>query len=185
MDKNILFFKTFLKYPKEIGSITPSSKFLIHELLKNINFKNATCIVEYGPGTGCITLEILKKARKDAKIFCFEINKKLYTYLKENIKDERLIIFNDSAENIRKHLKKYKISKVDYVISGMPFSTIPKNKKHLIIQETKSTLKTNGKFVIYQFLNNFRKYLYGYFPNISTRWIPLNIPPVFVYVCEK
>ena len=185
MDKNILFFKTFLKDPKEIGSIIPSSRFLIKDLLKNIDFKNATCIVEYGPGTGCITLEILKKARKDAKIFCFEINKKLYKYLKENIKDERLIIINESAENIKKSLKKHKISKVDYVVSGMPFSTIPDNKKHIIIQETKSALKANGKFVIYQFLNNFKNHLSSYFSKISTGYVTLNIPPCFVYICEK
>ena len=185
MNKNILFFQTFLKSPKEVGSIIPSSKFLIKELLKNIDFKNASCIVEYGPGTGCITSEILKKARKDAKIFCFETNKKFCIYLKEKIKDERLKIINDSAENIKKNLKKYNVHNVDYVVSGMPFSTIPNNKKHLIIQETKSMLKTNGKFVIYQFLNNFKKYLRNYFSKISAGYVPLNIPPCFVYVCEN
>ena len=185
MDEKLLFFSAFVKHPKQIGSVIPSSRFLTREILKNIDFKNAKYIAEYGPGTGCVTIEILKKARKDAKIFCFEINKKFCKYLKENIKDERLVIINDSAENIKKHLCNYNITKVDYVVSGMPFSTLPKGKKHFIIQETKTTLKTNGKFVIYQFLNNFKKYLNGYFSKISTSYIPLNIPPCFVYVCEK
>jgi phospholipid N-methyltransferase len=185
VDGKILFFSTFLKYPKEIGSVVPSSKFLINELLKNIDFKNARCIAEYGPGTGCITSEILKRARKDAKILCFEINKKFCNYLRKNIKDERLVIINDSAENIKKNLKKLNIAKVDYVVSGLPFSTLPNNKKSIIIEETKNTLKNEGKFVIYQFLNNFKKYLYNHFSKISISFIPLNIPPCFVYVCEK
>ena len=185
MDDKLLFFSAFVKHPKEIGSVIPSSKFLIKEVLKNIDFENARYIVEYGPGTGCITSEILKRARKDAKILCFETNKKFCTYLKNKIKDGRFIIINDSAENIKKHIKKFGIQNIDYVISGLPFSALPSSKKNAIIKETKSTLKYKGKFVIYQFLNNFKKHLYRYFSSISTKFVPLNIPPCFVYTCEK
>ena len=185
MDEKILFFSNFLKYPKEIGSIVPSSRFLINELLKNINFENASAIVEYGPGTGCITAEILKRARWDAKLLCFETNKKFCRYLRNKIKDERLIIVNDSAENVNIYLKKFKIREIDCVISGLPFSMLPDYTKNIIINETKNTLKSNGKFVIYQFLNNIGKYLCSYFSKISTRFVPLNLPPCFVYICEK
>lgn len=185
MEGKLLFFTTFFKYPKEVASVMPSSKFLIKELLKNINFENASCIVEYGPGTGCITKEILKKAKKEAKIFCFEINNKFCKYLREIIKDDRLVVINDSPENIKKYLKRHKIPKVDYVVSGIPFSAIPKDKKSIIIQETKNTLKTNGKFILYQFLNNVKKHLSSNFSKISIRFVPLNIPPSYVYVCER
>lgn len=185
MDDKILFFSTFLKYPKEIGSVIPSSKFLIGKLLDNINFDKAKCIVEYGPGTGCITTEILKRAGKDCKILCFEINKNMYDYLKKSLKDERLILINDSAENIKMHIKNLKIKKVEYVISGLPFSNLSKHKKIIIIKETKNSLKNDGKFVVYQFVSNVRKNLSYYFSKISTKFIPLNLPPMFVYVCEK
>lgn len=185
MDEKILFFSTFIKYPKEIGSVVPSSKFLIKEILKNIDFKTARYIAEYGPGTGGITSEILKMARKDARILCFETNKKFCDYLRESVKDKRLIVINDSAENIKKYLKKFSIPKIDYVISGLPFSSLSINKKCIIMEETKSTLKDDGKFVIYQFLNNFKKHLYNYFSKISMKFVPLNIPPCFVYTCEK
>jgi|SRR3989338_455625 len=185
MESKMLFFSTFVKHPKQIGSVTPSSRFLTREILKNIDFENAKYIAEYGPGTGCMTTEILKRARKDAKVLCFETNKKFCSYLKENIKDERLIIINDSAENIKKYLEKFNISKIDYIVSGLPFSTLSKNKKNIIIKETKSTLKYEGKFVVYQYLNNFKKYLYKYFSNISTTFVLVNVPCAFVYVCEK
>ena len=185
MDEKLLFFSAFIEYPKEIGSIVPSSKFLINEVLKNIDFENARYIAEYGPGTGRITTEILKKARKDAKILCFEVNKKFCGYLRRKINDKRLIIINDSAENIKKYFKRFNISKIDYIISGLPFSVLPDNEKLIIIEETKNMLRKYGKFVVYQYLNNFKKYLYNYFSNISTKFVPLNIPPCFVYVCEK
>lgn len=186
MEDKLLFFSTFIEYPKEIGSIVPSSKFLIDEVLKNIDFKNAKCIVEYGAGTGRMTTEILKKARNDARILCFEINGKFYSYLNKKIKDKRVTIIKDSAENIKSYLKKFNIQKVDYVISGLPFTNLSPEKKYIIIEKTRSTLKNNGKFVVFQFvLNSFKKYLYKYFSNISTKFVPLNIPPCFVYVCEK
>lgn len=186
MNGKILFFSAFLEAPKKIGSVVPSSKFLVNEILDNIDFKNARCIAEYGPGTGCITNEILKRARKDAKILCFEINKKFCTYLRKNIGDKRLIIINDSAENVRKYLKKFNIAKMDYVVSGLPFTSLSLNKKHFIIKQTKNTLKDNGKFVLFQFfLNNFKKYIKNYFSRISIKFVPLNIPPCFVYVCKK
>ncbi len=186
MDEKILFFSAFIKCPKEIGSVAPSSRFLVEDMLKNIDFKNAKYIVEYGPGTGRMTTEILKRARKDAKILCFEINKRFCSYLRENINDNRVIIINDSAENIKKYLKKYKISRIDYVVSGLPFTNLNLNKKHIIIEKTKDALKTNGNFLVYQFiLNNFKKHLSKYFPKISIKFVPLNLPPCFLYICEK
>lgn len=185
MDQRLLFLSSFIRYPKEIGSVMPSSKFLVNELMKNIDFDNAKCIVEYGPGTGSITSEILKKSRKDAKILCFEINRKFCNYLRKNIGDKRLTVINDSAENIKKYLKKFGISKVDCIVSGLPFSTLSDNKKSRIINETKGTLKSSGKFVVYQFLNSFKRHLNNYFSKISTKFVALNIPPCFVYICEK
>ncbi len=186
MEDKLLFFSAFMRYPKEIGSVVPSSKFLTDEILKNIDFKKAKYIAEYGPGTGRMTKEILKRARKDVKLLCFEINKKFCIYLRKNIKDKRLIIINDSAENVNKYIKKFNIPKIDYVISGLPFTNLKIDKKYQIIKETKNTLKTNGKFLVFQFfLNNFKKYLHYYFSDISIKFVPLNIPPCFVYVCEK
>lgn len=185
MDQRLLFFSAFIRYPKEIGSVMPSSKFLVKELMRNIDFDNAKCIVEYGPGTGSITSEILRKSRKDAKILCFEINRKFCNYLRKNIKDGRLIVINDSAENIKKYLNNLGISKVDYIVSGLPFSTLSDNKKSMIIKETRCTLKSSGKFLVYQFLSSFKRHLNNYFSKISTRFVALNIPPCFVYICEK
>lgn len=185
MDDKLLFFSTFIKYPREIGSVVPSSKFLIKEILKNIDFKTAKHIVEYGAGTGCITIELLKRSRPGAKILCLERNKKFCKFLKDNIKDKRLIVINDSAENIKKYLKKFNIGKVDYIVSGLPFSSLKPYEKYVILEEAKNNLRNNGKFVVYQFLSNLRKYVNYYFSKISIKFVPLNLPPCFVYVCEK
>jgi len=187
--ERLIFLGTFLKNPKEIGSITPSSKFLKKSMLKNVDFDKAKYIVEYGSGTGIFTKEILKNARKDSVVLGFEINKKFYRYLKNNLKDPRLIIINDSAENIKKYLGLYNISRIDYVLSSLPFSHLPSRKTDRIIRVTKEILIQSGKLILYRHLhaysNNFNRHLKNYFSNISTNLVLLNIPPSFVCICQK
>ena len=185
MDENAMFLSAFIKNPKEIGSVIPSSRFLVKELIRSIDFKSAKCIVEYGPGTGCVTKEILKRAGKDCKLICFEINRKMHSHLLRNIKDERMVLINDSAENVKNHLSRLGIGKVDYIVSGIPFSNLPKNKKYSIVKETERNLKNGGKFMLYQYFTNFKAHLRSSFSKISTSFMPLNIPPCFVHVCEK
>ncbi len=186
MDDKLLFFSNFMKSPKETGSVVPSSRFLIDKMLMNIDFKRATCIVEYGPGTGCVTSEILRRARKDARILCFEINKKFCGHLRKSINDDRVLVINDGAENVNKYLRKFKIAHADCVISGLPFTNLRLDAKHSIIKETKNTLRANGKFVTYEYiLISLKKHLKHYFSKISMKFVPLNMPPCFVFVCEK
>jgi len=57
-DGNVLLFvRNFFRHPRMLGSIVPSSRFLIKQLLEPINFGRARVIVEYGPGVGVITAE--------------------------------------------------------------------------------------------------------------------------------
>ncbi|MDE2262321.1 MAG: methyltransferase, partial [Gammaproteobacteria bacterium] len=56
----LLFARNFFRHPRMLGSIVPSSRFLIRQLLAPIDWSAARVIVEYGPGVGCITAEILR-----------------------------------------------------------------------------------------------------------------------------
>ena len=60
MGEKITFFKNFIKKPKQIGSITPSSNYLSKKMVEQIDFNNAETILELGPGTGCYTRENFK-----------------------------------------------------------------------------------------------------------------------------
>ena len=183
MDEKLLFFCNFFKNPKEIGAVVPSSRFLIKEMLKSVDFEKAKYIAEYGPGTGRITTEILNRARGDAKVLCFEVNKKFCKHLRSNIKDERLVVINDSAEVINKHIKKLGIDRLDYVICSLPFYTLGKYVKDNIINETKKALGSRSNFISYRYLPIIDRNMNKYFPRISTKLVMLNIPPTWVDIC--
>ena len=185
MKDHLLLLSNFIKKPKETGAVAPSSKFLTGEIIKNIDFKYSSNIVELGPGLGTFTKAILKKANPDAKLFCFEVNKKFCSHLNKNIIDERLVVINASAEKISHNLKKFNVKKADSIISGLPFLNFPESKKQAILQEIKNSLNDNGKFILFQYTNGLSNLLQSYFSKVGRKFVPLNIPFAFVYICEK
>ncbi len=120
------FIKQYIKNPKTVGAVAPSSEKLAHKMVEDINFLNASCIVEYGPGTGVFTEKILDK-KKDSTIFiAIEYNEDFYKILKEKFKNRtNFVLINDSAENLKEHLNKYNIDKVDYIVSDFHLQVYP------------------------------------------------------------
>src|SRR5260370_24819116 len=64
----LLFARNFFRHPRMLGSIVPSSRFLITQLLEPVDWAQARVIVEYGPGVGGLTAEILRRLRPDASL---------------------------------------------------------------------------------------------------------------------
>src|SRR5262245_20543775 len=106
-----------------LGSVIPSSRFLIDAVLEPIDWPRASIIVEYGPGVGTITGEILKRMLPTAKLIIIEMNKELVGYLRETFNDPRLVVIDGSAANVRKVLAEHGYENADYIISGIPLGS--------------------------------------------------------------
>src|SRR6266850_5591880 len=81
----ILFARNFLKYPQMLGSVIPSSPFLVNQLLARFDWGRASVVVEYGPGVGNITREVLKRMRPDAVLVAIELNPDFVRFLRAEI----------------------------------------------------------------------------------------------------
>src|SRR5712664_2210613 len=79
----LLFARNFFRHPRMLGSIVPSSRFLIKQL-EPIDWAQARVIVEYGPGVGGITAEILRRMRPDASLIVIEINAEFVRFLRSS-----------------------------------------------------------------------------------------------------
>lgn len=159
----------------------PSSQFLTDKILAPIDFENARVIVEYGAGVGNISIEILRRMRRDAKLVVFELNEDLAEFLKTEYNDERLIASGRSAADVTDVLKQYHLGKADYIISGVPFSTMPPEVSEEIVRATKEVLKPNGKFLIYQFRTKVLEFLKPHFKHIERNFEFVNVPPIRVF----
>ena len=181
INERLIFLKLFLENPKEIGSITPSSRFLLDAMVSKIDFETAKCIVEYGPGTGSITRILLNKSRKDCNIVVFEKNKKLADYLKKRFSDRRLVVVNSNAESSQKYLERFKI-KADYVVCSIPLALLDKKQKIKILAAAKNILNDEGLYVsyLYLFSLNALKESKAYMKNLNCDFIFLNLPPAIV-----
>ncbi len=182
MKKTYDFFSEFLKQGKNIGSITPSSKFLVKKMIEPVDFNKARIIVEFGPGTGVITLEILKNMSENTKLIVFEINDEFVEQLKE-IPDTRMEIINDNAENIETHLKERGIEKVDYVISSIPLAMIPKKTEYAILNSVKNILNPDGALIQFQYSLASLKKLKEIF-DVKIDFTSMNFPPACIFTCK-
>lgn len=164
----------------------PSSRFLIKRMLNSIDFSKNNILIEFGPGNGIITKEILKKLTPNSKIICFELNTNFVNHLNK-IEDDRIIIINKSADKIKEELIKLGIHKIDYCISSLPLTNIPNNIGISILKKTNYLLKPTGLFIQYQYSLTFLKKLKNIFSNqnVSIQFEMLNFPPAFVYICKK
>lgn len=179
-----MFFLEYIKNPRNVGAIKASSKYLADEMMKTIDFKNARCIVEYGPGTGVFTEKILARAQEDTIIILIEINKEFYNIL-SNLYSHKanVIVLNESAEEIDKILDKYSIDHVDYVISGLPFASLPEAVSNTILTKTREIIKSKGEFIIFQYTLMRANYIRKFFNKINHRRVMRNIPPAYVLNC--
>ena len=132
-----------IKNIKTTGTITPSSKNLVRRLLAPIDFASARCIVELGPGNGCVTQSLLKRMSKDCVLICLEVNNEFVAQL-NRVEDSRLHVYNACASSIREILNELNFVEADYVVSSLPLSLIDDDvvKNILAVSYTHLTLPT-------------------------------------------
>ena len=119
------FLRGFIKNPVMVGSIIPSSKVLIEKMLRPVDWENTKLFVEYGPGVGTFTRPVLERLASDAHLVTIDTNPDFTRYLRESIDDPRLVPVTGSAADVEKILEDRGLGKADYVLSGLPFSTLP------------------------------------------------------------
>lgn len=171
------FFIEYLKHPKEIGSVTPSSHFLTNAMLHNVDWMNARTVVELGPGDGVMTKSILQRLNRDTQLVVFETNPVCAAALRE-INDDRLRVQESSAWDIEKHVTQ---GSVDAVISGIPLSNFSHEETRVLARSIKEVLRPGGIYVQFQYLPLRLADVRAVFPQVRTTWEVRNIPPACVY----
>ncbi|GFZ30063.1 SAM-dependent methyltransferase [Clostridium zeae] len=184
--KIIKFLLQYIRSPRTIGAVAPSSERLAIKMVDDIDFENSECIVEYGPGTGVFTDKLVERKKNDTLLILLECNEVFCKQLEHRYNEkDNVIIINDSAENVDMYLEKYKIKNVDYVVSGLPFASLPKNTSNKILKKTRAILKTKGSFITFQYTLLKKEFITNYFENIELERVILNVPPAYVLKCKN
>jgi phospholipid N-methyltransferase len=182
--KKVEFLIQSIKNFQEMGSIVRSGAQMCKKMSKFVPKHKDVVIIELGAGDGAITQYILDRMTQGSKLIAFEINPDLFERLEE-IQDPRLVIINEGAQNLTQILKSLSIEEVDMVISAIPFLVLPEELTKEILQKSKSALKIDGVFVQMHYALSLKKMYEDLFGNIDTYFVPLNIPPGYVFKCIK
>lgn len=178
------FLKEGLKNFKTMGTVARSSRFLSRRMIKNVDFSASKVIIELGAGDGVITRRILGQMNVHSRLICFEVNPNMVEIL-STINDPRLIIIQDSAENLLIHMKSFDIDEVDTIISALPFVILPETLRNNILNTSKMALKDSGKFIQMHYSLKEKALYTSRFSKVNISFVPLNIPPAFVLECQK
>lgn len=180
----LLFARNFFRHPRMLGSIVPSSRFLVRQLLEPIDWARARVIVEYGPGVGNITGEILERMRPDGLLIAIETNPDFVRFLRSSLQDERLRVVLGSAASVDNILRQQGAGKASYIISGIPFSMFPAALRERILRKTCEVLEPRGAFLVYQFSTRVLPDLKQIFGHVRRAFQPLNVLPAHLFFCQ-
>jgi len=172
-----VFFEGFLKHPVMVGSIIPSSRFTITKMLDPVDWDECRLFVEYGPGVGTFCQPVLDRLRRDGALIVIDTNPLFVDYLRKTIADSRFTAVLGSAEDVREIVEAHGHDHADYVLSGLPFSTLPEGVGPAIARATHDVLRPGGAFLVYQFSTRARDYMARHFRRIDQGFEALNIPP--------
>lgn len=192
MVRSLKFLSEFIIHPGSVGAVWSSSRHLRRKMLEWIDWENARVIIEYGPGTGVFTDQILTSRRPDAKFFAIEINPAFTQLLRQRFPS--LQIYQDSVQHVQDICRMEGVDQVDVVISGLPWALIPDHAQDCYLNATLKVLKPQGQFVTFAYLTGlvlpeakrFRIKLNQRFTDVKKSEVSwLNVPPAFVYRCRR
>ncbi len=172
-----VLFQGFLEHPKMVGSIIPSSKSTIDKMLAPVKWDECKLFVEYGPGVGTFCRPVLDRLPRGGELLVIDTNPLFIDYLKKTIGDSRFHAVLGSAADVEEIVRSIGHEHADYVLSGLPFSTLPEGAGPEIAAATHRVIRPGGAFLTYQFSTTARDLTERHFDRVDTGMTWFNVPP--------
>ncbi len=178
-----------VKHPRELSTIFPSSPFLANTIADQMDFSEPRTIAELGPADGALTKPIVDRMHPKSDLYLIEVNDAFCDDLREKYKHhekgDAIHVLNRGAEKLPEICEDEEIDGLDYVVSGIPLTTIPDHMSEQILQGTLDTLKPDGRYVQFQYSQDYRENIESYFGPVQLERVWLNIFPAWVYAADK
>lgn len=175
------FLKEYISAPDTIGAIAPSSRHLAASMTASIDFDKAHCIVEYGAGTGVFTREVAARKRRDTIYIVIEQNDRFYEMLRKQFHGmPGVVLIHGDAGNVCGFLREQGFRHADYIISGLPFTSLPRQVSHRILSQTQKAIGTEGVFTTFQYTLLRKAFLEQYFDIRRIARVWRNLPSAYV-----
>lgn len=175
-----LFFQRWMANPLSMGSITPSGPGLRKLIGEHLICGSDEIIVEFGAGTGAITRALLDSGIPGDRIYSFEIDRELASYVSGVFPDVNVV--NGDCRKVEDLLGPDLVGRVGTVVIGIPMVTLPMSMQQEIVDATFRVLPKGRRFILYTYM--LHSPLNRDALNIKGRrlgWTMGNIPPASVW----
>lgn len=175
-----VFFKQWLRSPKSMGSIIPSSRFLAKAVADEVAWRPGQHVVELGGGTGSITQGLLERGIPRDNLVVIELETHLYDYLKGRFQGVQVV--QGDATRLDEILERLAVRDVGTVISGLPMVQMPLAFQRAIIEQGFKAMGGRGVMLQYSYspVSPVPADKLGIRSEIARR-VLLNLPPAFVW----
>ena len=177
-----LFGRELLANPGATGALCPSSPRLGRRMASFIPKNHKGLVVELGAGTGSVTSELLARGIPPKKLIPIEMSQKLASHLQHRFPSLKVIQGNAAdLQNLLKATAKEANGQVDFVVSSLPFRSLPEDLCQKIARQIEQTLGDSGRFIQFTYDLRSKNFIhFQRFTHLRAAIVWANIPPARV-----
>jgi phosphatidylethanolamine/phosphatidyl-N-methylethanolamine N-methyltransferase len=183
------FFRQWLKNPREVAAISPSSRQLARQMVHQLP-RTARRVIELGGGTGALTRAVLHHGIAPADLLVLELNEELHQHLQREFPGVHVVCAD--AKDLREVVHQHGFDgddRADAVVSGLGLLAMAREAQQQLLSAAFDSLRREGRFV---------QFTYGPADPVArevlesldltsrrasfTWW---NVPPATVYVYQR
>lgn len=183
------FFRQWLKNPREVAAISPSSKQLARQMVHQLP-RHCRRVIELGGGTGVLTRAVLAHGVKAEDLLVLELNEELHQHLHREFPGVHAVCGDAMHLGEIAHSHGFTgDQRADAIVSGLGLLNMPRISQQLILAAAFEAMQPEGRFVQFTYspANPVSREVLEALELTSRRasftwW---NVPPATVYVYQR
>lgn len=187
MNEHLAMLGRFVRSPRTTGAVAPSSRALARAMVADLDLSGPVRVVELGPGTGVFTREIANHLGPAARCLAIDVDPGFVEQLHRRC--PRVDAVCGSAADLPALTASAGFDRVDHIISGLPFASLPATVTADVLAGISAVLRPGGTFTTFQYVHGyplplakaFREDMSARLGSRPTRHLVWrNLPPAYV-----
>jgi phosphatidylethanolamine/phosphatidyl-N-methylethanolamine N-methyltransferase len=178
------FFRTWAEKPLQLGSVTPSSRFLSRAVASYVDPKLKGPVIEIGAGTGPVTEALIRRGVAEERLVLIEYSDEFCQLLRRRFPSATVI--QGDAYALADRLDGMLQEKASALVCGLPLFTKPEGQRLELLAEAFRFLKAGAPFIQFTYAvvspMPLRK---AFFTWEASPRIWRNVPPARVWIYRQ